>query len=137
MTQQPRLPAAAFPTFDGSQPCARFSLTAFFPEPHSHPRVWAKAKAICFYCPFRAECLAYSLSHDVQGVWGGTTETDRRAIRVALGVRAHPAAVGDQAVMHERIDRLDNRTSPDTEIARQAGCSDRTVQRRRAAREAA
>lgn len=135
--RRPLLPAAPYPEFDGSQACGKFPFTAFFPPAHSHPRVWTQAKAICFDCPFRAQCLAFSLSHDVQGVWAGTTEPERDAIRVALGVSAHPVAIGDQAVVHERIDRLDNGTLPDTEIARKAGCSDRTVQRRRAAREAA
>lgn len=137
MTQRPRLPAAPYPKFDGSQACARFPITAFFPPVHSHPRVWTQAKAICFDCPFRAQCVAFSLSHDVQGVWGGTTESDRRQIRIALGVSPNPGATGDQAVVHDRIDRLDNGSMPDTEIALKAGCSDRTVQRRRAAREAA
>lgn len=137
MTSRPRLPAAPYPAFDGSQACAAFPFTMFFPAPGCHPREYTQAKAVCFDCPFRAQCVAYSLSHDIQGIWGGMTERDRQSIRDALGVGAQSVAPGDQEIVRQRIDRFDNGLLPDTEIARQVGCSDRTVQRRRAAREAA
>ena len=39
------------------------------------------AKAVCRTCPVRTECLDEALTHDYSGVWGGTTEAERRAIR--------------------------------------------------------
>jgi WhiB family transcriptional regulator, redox-sensing transcriptional regulator len=40
-----------------------------------------RAKAICFGCPVRTECLADSLDHRIEfGVWGGMTERERRAL---------------------------------------------------------
>lgn len=40
-----------------------------------------RAKAICFRCPVRAECLADALDNRVEfGVWGGMTERERRAL---------------------------------------------------------
>ena len=40
-----------------------------------------RAKAICFGCPVRIECLADSLDHRVEfGVWGGMTEREPRAL---------------------------------------------------------
>lgn len=40
-----------------------------------------RAKAVCTGCPVRTECLAYALDHRIDhGVWGGTTERERRAL---------------------------------------------------------
>ncbi len=42
----------------------------------------AQAKAACAHCDVRSECLEYALDtgqHD--GVWGGQTEGERRALR--------------------------------------------------------
>lgn len=40
-----------------------------------------KAKAICGLCPITTECLDYALDTDQEyGVWGGTTQRERRAI---------------------------------------------------------
>lgn len=39
----------------------------------------ARAKAICARCPVRRQCLQFALAtHQVDGVWGGTTEEERR-----------------------------------------------------------
>jgi len=40
-----------------------------------------RAKAVCFSCPVRTECLADALDHRIEfGVWGGMTERERRAL---------------------------------------------------------
>lgn len=41
----------------------------------------APAVAICADCPARADCLAHAVAHDEVGVWGGTTDADRRKLR--------------------------------------------------------
>ncbi|QKZ23425.1 WhiB family transcriptional regulator [Streptomyces chartreusis] len=39
------------------------------------------AKALCTGCGVRTECLAYALDQRIEhGIWGGTTERERRAI---------------------------------------------------------
>ena len=39
----------------------------------------ARAKAVCARCPVRRQCLQFALAtHQVHGVWGGTTEEERR-----------------------------------------------------------
>lgn len=40
-------------------------------------------KAVCATCLVRAECLAYALAqgHSVPGVWGGTSDRERRVMR--------------------------------------------------------
>ena len=39
-----------------------------------------KALAVCQQCPEVVACLDYALPRHVAGIWGGTTEADRRAI---------------------------------------------------------
>ena len=59
-----------------------------------HLAAVAAAKAVCDTgndgapCPFRDPCLAYSLANDVEGVWGGTTYAERRAMRAEHGIKA-------------------------------------------------
>jgi WhiB family redox-sensing transcriptional regulator len=41
-----------------------------------------EAKAVCAGCPVRTECLEYALANSERtGVWGGTSERERRALR--------------------------------------------------------
>jgi WhiB family transcriptional regulator, redox-sensing transcriptional regulator len=41
-----------------------------------------RAKRVCAGCPVRAACLGWALTAGAQmGVWGGTTEGERRALR--------------------------------------------------------
>ena len=45
-----------------------------------------QAKLVCRGCPLRRPCLVEALTHRIQeGVWGGMTERQRRAL-----LRAHP-----------------------------------------------
>lgn len=40
------------------------------------------ALAYCVMCPVRGDCLTFALSlPEVFGVWGGTTESERRALK--------------------------------------------------------
>ena len=39
------------------------------------------AKAICEPCPLKTACLEYALENNYEGVWGGTTDTDRDTIK--------------------------------------------------------
>lgn len=44
-----------------------------------------EAKRICRVCPAQTQCLAWALENGVtDGVWGGTTQDERRAIRSLL-----------------------------------------------------
>src|SRR5260370_35814387 len=56
----------------------------FFPIGTTGPalRQIQAARRICRTCPAQTRCLAWALDHGVtDGVWGGTTEDQRRAIR--------------------------------------------------------
>jgi WhiB family redox-sensing transcriptional regulator len=42
----------------------------------------APARKVCAACPVRADCLEYALANfEKDGIWGGTTGKERRAIR--------------------------------------------------------
>lgn len=43
-----------------------------------------QAKAICTDCPVKAECLEFAITTNQEyGVWGGTSEEERRSLRRA------------------------------------------------------
>jgi WhiB family redox-sensing transcriptional regulator len=65
------------PRFDGHARCTEADPDAWFPEPGGSPH---KAKRVCNGCEVRDQCLAWALAHDEAGVWGGTTENERRRI---------------------------------------------------------
>ena len=77
------------PAFDGTQPCASVDPELFFPEGPSNVHLSAKRAItpICGSCEFSAPCLDYALKNDVQGLWAGTTEPDRKAIRRKKGIK--------------------------------------------------
>lgn len=59
--------------------CRGVDPDLFFPERGSSQR---EAKAVCAGCEVRAECLAEGL-HETVGIWGGTSERERRVLRRA------------------------------------------------------
>lgn len=47
-----------------------------------------RAKQVCGECPVRPECLQYALdTNQDSGIWGGTSEEERREIRRRLAHR--------------------------------------------------
>ena len=51
----------------------------------------ARAKAICAQCPVTDECLRFALTTGQQyGVWGGTSEEERKSMRRRLLVSGPP-----------------------------------------------
>ena len=64
--------------------CRHVSPDLFFPISATGPAraQGARAKAVCARCPVRRDCLRYALAAGpVQGVWGGTSEEERRLLR--------------------------------------------------------
>jgi len=64
-----------------------------------------RAKAICARCPIQQACLDYALdASPIQGVWGGTTEAERRRLghrpRRAHARRAPEQTAGARAARH-------------------------------------
>ena len=76
----PEPPTVAAPTGAGWMEhgaCRGVQPGVMFPENKDTER---RAKRFCAVCPVRNECLAYALEHFEHGVWGGTTEDERRAL---------------------------------------------------------
>ena len=67
-----------------SAACRREDPELFFPIGSSGPAVeqTAEAKAVCGRCPVVARCLTWALeSGQNDGVWGGLSEDERRALK--------------------------------------------------------
>ena len=64
--------------------CLREDPELFFPVGNSgltHEQI-AEAKAVCGQCPVTRQCLDWAVRMEqTEGVWGGTTETERRLLR--------------------------------------------------------
>lgn len=61
--------------------CLGVDPELFFPERGASTR---EAKAVCKGCVVREACLAYALRRgERHGVWGGTSERERRRLRRA------------------------------------------------------
>jgi WhiB family redox-sensing transcriptional regulator len=75
--------------------CLSADPDLFFPiSAHGSSAVQlGRAKAVCARCAVRPDCLRYALGQPgLQGVWGGTTDTERRGLRRAQSRRAARAA---------------------------------------------
>jgi WhiB family transcriptional regulator, redox-sensing transcriptional regulator len=60
--------------------CRGIDVEVFYPAIDDETE-GAEAKAICAECPVRQACLEHALGHrEREGVWGGTTERERRRI---------------------------------------------------------
>lgn len=87
-----------YPDFNefGDPPCAESFPDAFFPEDAPESSLSKRgaylyereAKTICNSCPYMARCLEYALKNpDLMGIWGGTNERQRKAMRKGIPVR--------------------------------------------------
>lgn len=73
--------------------CRREDPDLFFPIGTSGPALLQteQAKAVCRRCPVREQCLEWALRTGQSiGVWGGTSETERRSLRRHAGARRGP-----------------------------------------------
>jgi WhiB family redox-sensing transcriptional regulator len=77
-----------YPDFfkEGDPPCASTDPEAFFPQEKEGGRLASYynesgAKAVCKTCPYTIECLSYAIKNDEIGIWGGTTDGERKTIR--------------------------------------------------------
>lgn len=71
--------------------CAETDPALFFPEHNGIEGASSEARKVCAVCPVRRDCLEYALeyesgamgtamSYSVNGIWGGKTPNERRAI---------------------------------------------------------
>jgi WhiB family transcriptional regulator, redox-sensing transcriptional regulator len=67
----------------------------FFPVGTAGPALLqvARAKHVCAGCAVRARCLEWAMANGQEsGVWGGTSEDERRALRHLRRGSARPGA---------------------------------------------
>ncbi|AVV46915.1 WhiB family transcriptional regulator [Streptomyces sp. ID05-04B] len=70
--------------------CRREDPDLFFPIGTSGPALMQEqqAKAVCRRCPVQEACLEWAMETDqTLGVWGGTNETERRALKRRIKAR--------------------------------------------------
>lgn len=58
--------------------CREIGGDVFFPEAGTDNR---QAINVCKACPVIGECLDYALASHAVGIWGGTSERERRRLR--------------------------------------------------------
>lgn len=86
---------------------------------------------LCGYCPVKQQCLATALADkSLVGVWGGTTDSERRLLRKGFDTApAPPVKVMERRARDERIRELSARGAPNSEIAAAYRIDIRTVRR--------
>lgn len=71
------------PAWQDHAECAGVDPDLWFPDKSGDVIVTIRAaKAVCYRCPVRVDCLEFALDHGEQfGIWGGKTVKERRQIR--------------------------------------------------------
>lgn len=65
--------------------CTEVDPEIFFPERGGSSKA---ARAVCAACEVRRQCLEYALNNKEQfGIWGGTSERERRRLRKERALR--------------------------------------------------
>jgi WhiB family redox-sensing transcriptional regulator len=75
----------AAPSLPSSTGWEKFGACRQYPGPRriffsKGPLAIEEAKGVCATCLVRPECLKFALATPVVGVWGGTTQEERRAL---------------------------------------------------------
>ena len=83
-----------YPSYTGREPCTA-DPSALYPRSSETGRPslararTETAKEMCSWCPIIHDCLLWGLYREKHGVWGGTTEDERAALRRRAGIRLH------------------------------------------------
>lgn len=64
----------------------------------------AQAKAICANCTVQSDCLDAAITGDERGIWGGTTEAERRRMVRRTTFRRRPPSMPSQPQQPVRRD---------------------------------
>jgi WhiB family redox-sensing transcriptional regulator len=69
--------------------CGRSPMPdAWFPGKDWRDPNTQAAMQVCHRCPVHRPCLDYAMTHDVEGIWGGTTTQQRRQLKRARAKEA-------------------------------------------------
>lgn len=76
---------ADFPDFvsKGDVNCSESEPDMFFADADgpNYYQLLNTARRTCTGCPYQLECLTYAVENSVEGVWGGTSDGERRKMR--------------------------------------------------------
>jgi WhiB family redox-sensing transcriptional regulator len=64
--------------------CTTAPPDIFFPEGRNKLQQEKQAKQVCASCNIEQECLKFAIENNELGIWGGTTEDERRHIKVII-----------------------------------------------------
>jgi WhiB family redox-sensing transcriptional regulator len=106
--------------------CTEVDPDIFFPTSSGVPYL---AKQVCLACPVRQQCLDFAMSTPVEGVWGGTTVSERKARAKATGGQYRTLSDSDVRLREQRVLDLHATGLLDTEIGKEMGIAKETVQR--------
>ena len=69
--------------------CVGMDPNLFFIQRHQmgYSKQKAKIKKMCAKCPVQSKCLDWALRNNEEGMWGGTTEDERKAIKAEAYAR--------------------------------------------------
>jgi Transcription factor WhiB len=82
--QRAELAAHILPDWQTMGECRSVADDTWFPDP-AQAALRAAAVGRCGFCAVRRSCLAYALGEgEDYGIWGGTTDVQRDALRVDL-----------------------------------------------------
>ena len=91
--------------------CAGLPLEIFFPENASGCGAYMGAKDVCSTCPVKQECAEWGIAAERDGMFGGLTPNERKAIRSERGQECidpfNANVYGDDEFDHaKRLDRM-------------------------------
>ena len=64
--------------------CKDVDPDLFFPDGKNKREQEHKAKQVCASCPIVTDCLQFAIDNDQIGIWGGTTDEDRKYINLVV-----------------------------------------------------
>lgn len=76
--------AASNLSWQDNAACRGLGTEAFYPTKGGDGG--AAAKRVCRGCPVLARCWQWGIDHEDDGVWGGTTPNERKALREKSGM---------------------------------------------------
>lgn len=87
-----------YPKFTDKVLCQEMDPDLFFESEDKNSYLQLRlVKQVCFNCPSQQTCLDYAVQHDVHGVWGGTTQHERRTYQRRNGIVPIPLITGATA----------------------------------------
>jgi WhiB family redox-sensing transcriptional regulator len=86
-----------FPAFEEIGHCVYVDPELFHPLEYDVAWKLEQVRPVCAGCPARRECLTYALTHDVDGIWAGTTLDDRRTLQQSHGINPNRARANQES----------------------------------------